>query len=150
MPDFVDRSQGTDPSTTPGTAPNPQQPRPKPALTPSQDERWALVAHAGGVVGFLPALLVYFTLGDRGDRTRTESAEALNFQATIAVPAIVLYIVSGFVTGIPGFGWIIGNIFWALAGVLLILSAIFSIIAAVAVWRRGTYRYPLAIRLIGK
>lgn len=123
---------------------------PKPPLTPEQDERWAIVAHLGGVIGFLPALLIYATLGERGDATRDEATEALNFQLSVGVPAIVLYIISGIITGIPVVGWVIGVTFWALAGLLLAAGAIFSIIGAVHTWRRGTYQYPWAVRLVGQ
>lgn len=120
----------------------------KPPLTPQQDERWAIVSHLGGIVGFLPALLIYVFLAERGDKTADASIEALNFQATISVPIIVVYILSAFVTGIPDIGWAAGNVFWFLAGLLFCVGAVVSVIGAVQQWRYGSYRYPFAVRLI--
>lgn len=117
-------------------------------LTAKQDERSAIFSHLGGVVGFLPALLVFVVLGERGERTGTESAEALNFQATIGVPVVSLYVLSGLTAGIPTVGGAIGIVLWTVAGLLLVVGAVFSVVAAVFTWRRGTFRYPFAVRLI--
>ena len=89
-------------------------------------------------------------LGDRGEQTRTESAEALNFQTTISIPIVGLYILSGFVTAIPLMGWILGTIFWIAASLLFLGGAVLSVVAAVGLWRNDSYEYPWAVRFIGR
>ena len=88
-------------------------------LTPSEDARWAALAHLGGVVGVIPSLAVFLTLKNRGVRTTVESKEALNWQVTLIMGLVVLdvlaVIVGGLVvlvtiwTGHPGLYPVIGR-----------------------------------------
>ena len=57
-------------------------PRPQP-LSPSDEKLWATLVHVGGIFfGFLPALIGYLVLKDRGPFIREHTATALNFQIT--------------------------------------------------------------------
>ena len=75
------------------TDPNAQSPDPNVPPTPSsaaplpheQDVQWGSFAHLGGVLGFLPSLIIWLVFKDRGSFTNTEAKEALNFQITIAL-----------------------------------------------------------------
>ena len=90
---MTDPSAPTPDSNVPPTPP--QQPAP-PAptataapLTPEQDIQWGSFAHLGGVLGFLPSLIIWLVFKDRGSFTNTEAKEALNFQITLVFAYII-------------------------------------------------------------
>jgi len=119
-------------------------------LTPAEDKQWASFAHFGGVLLFVPALIIYLVFKDRGALTRQESKEALNFQITYMIAWIALSIVVSFTGAIFA---IIG--LWPLARVLDLLpfllylgNAALSIVGGLRVNSGGSYRYPVALRLI--
>ena len=121
------------PQGTPAGAPQPVAAEP---LSQEQDVQWASFAHLGGIVGFLPSLIIWLVFKDRGSFTNTEAKEALNFQITI----VFAYIVGSILTVI-----LIGAfIVWA----AWIVSVVFSIIAFLKAKDGQHYRYPFAIRLI--
>jgi uncharacterized Tic20 family protein len=106
-------------------------------MSPSDEKLWATLVHVGGIVaGFLPALVGYLVLRDRGPFIRHHTATALNFQITLA---IVLAI--GIITSLAGIGLLV-----VLAA--QILSIIFTIMAAVAANRGQFYSYPLTIPFV--
>jgi uncharacterized Tic20 family protein len=113
-------------------------------LPPDQDKQWAMFAHLGGIIGFLPALIIWLVFKDRGPRTNTEGKEALNWQITFTIAMIVAYIVSGILAFIPFLGFIGGLIPLA----VWVANIIFSILGAVRVNAGGSYRYPVALRFI--
>jgi uncharacterized Tic20 family protein len=119
-------------------------------LTPAEDKQWASFAHFGGVLLFVPSLIIYLVFKDRGALTRQESKEALNFQITYMIAWIALSIVVSFTGAIFA---IIG--LWPLAQVLDLLpfllylgNAALSIVGGLRVNSGGSYRYPVALRLI--
>ena len=105
-------------------------------LTPAEDKQWASFAHLGGIIGFLPALIIWLVFKDRGSLTNTEAKEALNFQITITIVYIV-----GTILSVILIGGLITLAAW-------VVSVIFSIIAFQKVNAGGSYRYPFALRLI--
>jgi uncharacterized Tic20 family protein len=124
---------------------SPPPPPPPPAgpyqantqLSPSDEKLWATLIHIGGIFfGFLPALIGYLVLKDRGPFIREHTATALNFQITMTIAAII----SGLLTIL-----IIGFILLAVIGVLVI---VFSIIAAVKANQGQPYTYPLSIKFV--
>lgn len=126
-------------------------PTPQPAaaaapLTPAEDKQWASFAHLGGILGFLPSLIIWLVFKDRGTLTNQEAKEALNFQITLAIVQVANFVLGLILTAVT-FG------LWALVQSLISLAVwvvglIFSIIAFTKVNAGGTYRYPFAIRLI--
>jgi uncharacterized Tic20 family protein len=142
---------------------SPQQPEPRAAapaapaapLSSTDDKQWASFAHFGGVLGFLPALLIFLLLGERGRLTRQESKEALNWQITFSIGVIALnialWVVSAVVVAVAG-GNPLAGLFITLIGLLPFLlwavNAVFSILGGVRVNAGGSYRYPFSIRLI--
>lgn len=130
--------------------PAPPQPTPAAPLTPAEDKQWASFAHFGGLLGFLPSLIIYLVFKDRGALTRQESKEALNWQITFTIGVIALQIVGAIFAAIA-----ITSGAYGLAGIggwlvflLWVANAIFSIMGGVKVNSGGAYRYPFAIRLI--
>jgi uncharacterized Tic20 family protein len=116
--------------------PQPAAPQPAAQLTTAEDNQWASFAHLGGILGFLPALIIWLVFKDRGAFTNAEAKEALNFQITIAIAYIVANILVFLVIGA------------ILLPIIFILSAIFSIIGFTKAKDGTSYRYPFALRLI--
>ncbi|MFE6966124.1 MULTISPECIES: DUF4870 domain-containing protein [unclassified Agromyces] len=136
------------------TEPNAQQPdpnsQPQPAaagpLTQEQDLQWASFAHLGGIIGFLPSLIIWLVFKDRGQFTNTEAKEALNFQITATIAYVAILIVNSILTAITfGFWALIG---WILPLALWVVVIVFSIQGFLKAKDGNHYRYPFAIRLI--
>jgi uncharacterized protein len=120
---------------------------------PAEERHWAMGAHLCGLLWFLgggslffpPAggallftmlgpLIIWKAKGDTMPFAGAQAKEALNFQITVFVLAIVCAIL---------FFLLIGFLFmWVLA----VLNLIFVIIAAIQVSDGKPYRYPLCIR----
>lgn len=106
-------------------------------MAPSDERLWATLINIGGVLfNFLPALIGYLVLKDRGPFIRAHSATALNFQLTILIASVI-----GWVLIVVGIGVIILIAVWA-------LNIVFSIIAAVKANKGEWYTYPLAIPFV--
>ena len=142
-------------ATPPPPAPQPAAPvAPAAPLTPAEDRQWASFAHFGGVLGFLPSLIIFLVFKDRGALTRQEAKEALNWQITWIAANILLSIVLNILSVIvsvalpyPAAGAITALL--GLVGFLPYLAnLVFSILGGVKVNSGGAYRYPFAIRLI--
>jgi hypothetical protein len=131
-------AQSSDPNVPPTPPQPPAAPQPVAAapLSPEQDIQWGSFAHLGGILGFLPALIIWLVFKDRGSFTNTEGKEALNFQITLVfgyiISAILIVVVIGAV----------------LSWVVWIAGVVFSIIAFLQAKDGKHYRYPFAIRLI--
>lgn len=121
------------------STPPPVNPYAAPAqpLSPSDEKLWATLIHVGGILfGFLPALIGYLVLKDRGPFIRAHTGTALNFQITLLIAYAV-----GTVTSVILVGLLILLAAWA-------ASIAFGIIAALASNRGEYYVYPLAIKFI--
>ncbi|WP_447522165.1 DUF4870 domain-containing protein [Salinibacterium sp. NYA9b] len=120
-------------STPPPTSPYaPIQP-----MSPSDEKLWSTLIHVGGIFfSFIPALIGYLVLKDRGPFVRAHTRTALNFQITMAIAYAIGVVLS---TIFIGLFLIIG------VGIVII---IFSIIAAVAANKGEAYKYPLTIEFI--
>lgn len=106
-------------------------------MSPSDEKLWATLVHIGGIFfGFLPALLGYLLLKDRGPFIRAHTATALNFQLTMLIASVVATVLVLVLIGI-----------FALIAIAVIL-VVFSIIAAVAAYRGEPYTYPLSIPFV--
>jgi len=131
--------------TNPSAGPTPASP-----LTATEDRKWASFAHFGGVLFFIPALIIFIVFRDRGALTRQESKEALNWQITYSIAAIALSIVLSIITGILllAGAWPIAQLLGNLPFLLYLVNVVFSILGGVKVNGGGSYRYPFALRLI--
>ena len=127
------------PPPPPQGPPPPQSPYDQSAaqMNPSDEKLWATLVHIGGIFfSFIPALIGYLVLKDRGPFVREHTAAALNFQITMAIAYVVSYVLWLVVVGI----------FLTIAiGVLVI---VFSIIAAVKANQGQLYTYPLSIKFV--
>ncbi|WP_157156369.1 MULTISPECIES: DUF4870 domain-containing protein [unclassified Diaminobutyricimonas] len=122
-----------------------QPAQPVTPLTAEQDKQWASFAHLGGILSFLPSLIIYLVFKDRAAFTRQESQEALNFQLTLLIINVAWFIITLVLTvvtfGILGF---LGNLSW----IVWIVGVIFSILGFMSAKDGVAYRYPFALRMI--
>jgi uncharacterized Tic20 family protein len=106
-------------------------------MSPADEKLWATLIHIGGILfGFIPALIGYIVLKDRGPFVRAHTATALNFQITMAI--------AGFIGGILTIVFV-GFLVLAAVGIIII---IFSIMAAIAANKGEWYSYPLTIKFL--
>ncbi|HEY9307681.1 MAG TPA: DUF4870 domain-containing protein [Microbacterium sp.] len=126
-------SGATPPPPPPG---NPYE-QPSQQLSPADEKLWATLIHIGGIFfSFIPALIGYLVLKDKGPFVRAHTATALNFQITMAIAYVVGIILT----------FIIIGIFVVIA--VGIVTIIFSIIAAVKANQGQPYTYPLSIKFV--
>ncbi|SDZ44050.1 DUF4870 domain-containing protein [Herbiconiux ginsengi] len=112
-------------------------------LSPAEDKQWAMLGQLGGILGWIPPLIIWLIFKDRGPLTNQEAKESLNFQITVAIFVVGLYII-GTITAFI----FIGFLFYFLAWAVQIVGLIFAIIAGVKVNQGGTYRYFFNFRFI--
>jgi uncharacterized protein len=106
-------------------------------LSPSDEKLWSTLTHIGGIFfSFIAPLITYLVFKDRGAFVRHHTAQALNFQITLAIAAFVCFLL---------FFVIIG---FFLIAVVAIAGIVFPILAAVAANKGEWYRYPLTIPLV--
>ncbi len=116
------------------TPQNPYVPTP---MNPADEKLWATLTHIGGIFfSFIPALIAYLVLKDRGPFIRRHAATALNFQLTM----VIAQLIGGILT-------------FVLVGFLVLLAVsamiiIFGIIAAIAANKGEWYSYPLTITFV--
>jgi len=127
--------------SVPNDAISPQAPA---AGVPSSEEKqWALFAHLSALVGYIipfgsiiGPLVIWQVKKNEMPFVDDQGKEALNFQITVAIIAIVCLLLVLILIGIL--------LLWALAIVNLVLI----IIAALAANNGQAYRYPFAFRFI--
>ena len=118
--------------------PPPQNPyEQRQQLSPADEKLWATLIHVGGIFFyFVPALIGYLLLKDKGPFVRAHTATALNFQITIAIALVVSYALIAVFIGI------------LLVIAVEVVKIVFSIIAAVKANQGQPYTYPLAIKFV--
>jgi len=123
-----DSGQGREPSYRPASAT---------PLTAAEDQQWASFAHLGGIVWFLPSLIIWLVFRDRGQRTAVEAKEALNFQITFLIVYFGLVFLSAFLPALA-----------LLLFPLWVVNVVFSVLGFLAVKAGRSYRYPVTLRLL--
>ena len=114
------------------TTPNPYQMSQQ--LSPSDEKLWATLVHLGGIFfHFLPALIGYLLLRDRGPFIREHTRAAINFQLTVLL---------GYITGVFTL-WI--GIGFVIVMAVAVLDIVFSILAAI---RGELYTYRVALKFV--
>lgn len=119
--------------------PPPPDYQPVQPMSPGDEKLWATLIHIGGIFfSFIPALVGYLVLKDRGPFVRAHTQTALNFQISIAIYSLALVFVAVITFGIGG---LLGIPFGI--GVLVLM-----IVAAVKANAGEYYKYPLTIEFI--
>jgi uncharacterized Tic20 family protein len=134
---------------TPGTPP----PQPAPATTiatSTQDERtWAMIGHLAAFTAFISGigcvvgpLIVWLVKRDTLPFAGEQALEALNFNITVVLAAVALWIFIIITLGI-------GALLAVPLGLVLFCGwLVLTIIAAVKANNGEHYRYPFALRLV--
>ena len=109
----------------------------------AEAKQWAMFAHLAALAGFgipfgsiVGPLLVWQLKKDVDPFVEQNGKEAVNFQITIAIAAVVCFMLMSGVIGV------------LLFPVLVLIWLIFTIIAGVKANDGVAYRYPMTIRFI--
>ncbi|MGB3185514.1 MAG: DUF4870 domain-containing protein [Ornithinimicrobium sp.] len=120
-------------------------------LNPSEEKTWAVLAHLSGPIGallsvgllnFVGPLVIWAIFKDRSGKVRYASAGAFNFNVTLFIAYVVLFILS-----VLSFGFLllltipVGIAIWVIALVL-------HIMAAVKASNGEDYTYPAQIKVL--
>jgi uncharacterized protein len=106
-------------------------------LRADEERLWGLLCHLSYfALGIIAPLIIMLTLGNRSPYVRYHAVEALNFHITLWIAGLVSALLILLLIGI------------VLLPLVLLLGAIFSIIAAVQAYQGQYYRYPLSLRLV--
>ena len=119
-------------------------PPPQP-LNQGDERLWAVLIHVSalvgivvgvGSIGWLGPLIIFLVFRDRSAFVSEHGKATLNFQITMAIAAIVAFLL-----------WFV-LIGFLITAAIYIVVIIFSIIGAVAANRGEPYVYPLSIRFL--
>ncbi|WP_407344047.1 DUF4870 domain-containing protein [Pengzhenrongella phosphoraccumulans] len=127
---------GTPPQAPYGATPPPYG-APAAPLDDAQTRQWAGLAHLGGILGFLPSLIIWLVYRERSAFVGQEARKALNFQLTV----LIGYVASSVLAGIVPFIGLLAFPLW-------IIAVIFSVQGYQAVQRGQAYTYPFTLDLI--
>jgi len=138
--------------------PNDPPPPGEPPLAgaPSAEQRqWAMFAHLSSLVGailtgafgggwgcFIGPLIIWLVKKETMPFVDDQGKEALNFNITVAIAAVILLLLSLVTFGV---GLIIAIPLWVIIGIGWL---VFTIIAAIKANEGVRYRYPFTLRLI--
>ena len=120
--------------------PPPAGPAAAAPLDDAQTRQWAGLAHLGGILGFIPSLVIWLVFRARSAFVDQEAKKALNFQLTLLLASIVVLVVDRLLPG---------DFLWNLVRLaIFVVSVIFSIQGYQAVQRGQAHRYPFSLELI--
>ena len=114
----------------------PQPVQQSPGMDQKQERTWALFAHLGGLLGFIPPLVIWLVKKDESPLIDDNGKEALNFQITIAIAYLVAFVLV----------FVLIGFFIMMA--LNVFNIVMVIIAAIKANEGQKYRYPVCIRFI--
>jgi uncharacterized Tic20 family protein len=123
--------------------PPPPPPTAAPGSPTAEERQWAMFAHLSALVGviiplgsIIGPLVIWLIKKDTMPFVNDQGKEALNFNITVAIAAIV--------------GWILCFILigFLVLAVLAIGWLVFVIIATIKANEGTTYRYPFTLRLV--
>ena len=117
---------------------------------PSAEERqWAMFTHLSALFGLvipfgsiIGPLVMWLVKKDTMPFVNDQGKEALNFNITVAIAAVILVLISLMTFGI---GLIIAIPLWIIIGIGWL---VFTIIAAIKANEGVSYRYPFTLRLV--
>ena len=108
-----------------------------PPLSDADARLWATFAHLGGILAsWLVPLVIWLVFKDRSRYVDEQGKEALNFQITLFLGALI---------SVPLIFVLVGVVTLLIVG---IGGLVYGILAAIAVHRGEPWRYPIALRLI--
>jgi hypothetical protein len=135
----------TSPPQQPPAPPPGGAPPPPPGYASNDEKTWALISHfggaagmfvLGGVGGWIAPLVAYVTKGNESPTVRQHAVNALNFQLTWTIVAVIGYATICIV---------IGGLILPIA---ILIGIIFGIIAGVKANEGQLYNYPISLKMI--
>jgi len=119
-------------------------PPPAPSGVPSNEEKqWALFAHLSALIGYIipfgsiiGPLIIWQVKKNEMPFVDDQGKEALNFQITMAIAAIICIVLMLVLIGLLLI-WIVGAV-----------DLIFIVVAAISANNGQAYRYPFNLRLV--
>jgi uncharacterized Tic20 family protein len=112
----------------------------------SDEKTWALIAHFGGVIGFIPPLIAFLVKGSQSPTVRAHSVAALNFQIVVTAAWVVLTIVR--VCGAFALPDALFTVLGLLTTAVWIFGVVFAILAGLKANRGELPRYPIQVSLV--
>jgi len=109
-------------------------------LTPEQERTWASYAHLGGILGFLPSLIIWLVYKDRGPFVTSEARKALNFMITATIAWVAVYILD--VAFLP---YLLASL---LNLAIWVVVVIFSIQGFQSAQKGQPFKYPFSLELV--
>jgi uncharacterized protein len=110
------------------------------------EKTWALIAHFGGILGFIPPLIAFLVKGPQSPTVRAHALAALNFQIVMTAAYIVLVVFR--VCGAFFLPDIVSTLLaFATTGVWIV-AVVFAVIAGMKANQGQLYRYPIQIQLV--
>jgi uncharacterized Tic20 family protein len=134
-----------------------QQPYGQPAQQPygaaapvgyqTPDEKtWPQLAHFGGVLGFIPPLIVFLVKGPQSPTVRAHAVAALNFQIVCSATIVVLVVLQACGSVLfPSILLTMLNLASTAAG---IFAVVFAILGGLKANKGEIYRYPIPIQIV--
>ena len=118
-------------------------PAPAPQTLSTDETNWGMFAHLSALLGFLipfgsiiGPLVIWLTKGKESAHVGTEAKEALNLHITVAIAALVAFVLIFVAVGV------------LLMAILAVADLVLVVIAAVSASKGQPYRYPFALRLV--
>ena len=116
---------------------------PVPGYANSDEKTWALIAHFGGIItGFIAPLVALLVKGNESPTVRAHAVEALNFQITWGVAAII-----GWILAVCTSFFTFGLLFILPLGAWAVI-VIFGIMAGLKANEGQLYTYPMSVRIV--
>jgi len=141
-------------SVEPSSDPSSSDPRPPSDMPTPEERQWAMLAHLSALLGtlvtgawfgigcFLGPLIIWLVKRETMPFVDDQAKEALNFNITMAIIAVVLLLITVLTLGI-------GIILAVPAGIIIGIAWLVLVIMATIKSNEGErYRYPFCLRLI--
>jgi len=109
-------------------------------LTTDQERTWASYAHLGGILGFLPSLIIWLVYKDRGPFVTSEARKALNFMITATIAWVAVYILD--VAFLPYLLASLPNL------AIWVVVVIFSVQGFQSAQKGQPFKYPFSLELV--
>ena len=109
-------------------------------LTPDQERTWASYAHLGGILGFLPSLIIWLVYKDRGPFVTSEARKALNFMITATIAWVAVYFLA--LIFLP---WPLPSLLYLAIWVVVV---VFSIQGFQSAQKGQPFKYPFSLELV--
>lgn len=144
-----DVPKGTEMSQSYPPAGDPQQPVQPPAsvpvgaptpMTDAEVRQWAGLAHLGGILSWLPPLIIWLVYKDRSAFVAAEAKKSLNFQLTLLIGWIAIFVIDIAFLG----SFLSGLVRLA----LWVVAIVFCVQGYQAVNRGQAYKYPFSLELV--